>query len=95
MSDDLCREMEPFIDPPAAPPPRPLPAMFRQSDPAAVERYAQHHAACHGLLLEIEQALGDLPTPDSGIPIHWGHAGSLAEAVTRLQDVKAWIEGIR
>jgi hypothetical protein len=55
--------------------------------------YAKQHAAAAALLAQLQEALFDLPAPDSDTKIDWSHVGSLAEINRQLKETFDFMAG--
>lgn len=53
--------------------------------------YETAHMDVAGLLDQLTEKLGDMPAPDSGATIHWGHVGDLQQIKRQLEAI---LEGL-
>ena len=54
--------------------------------------YAKGHATALALLAELQQAIEDMPEPES-INGNWGYAGSMSHINSQLRDLLAFAGG--
>ena len=59
----------------------------------AEETYLKQHTQAAGLLEELQEALFDLPAPDSEVPINWAHVGTVTEVRKQLEETLAFLKG--
>jgi hypothetical protein len=59
---------------------------------SASETYAARHAEALALLAQLQQAIEDMPEPESD-GINWGHAGSMGHINEQLRELIAFVEG--
>lgn len=59
----------------------------------AQDAYLEYHAEALGLLEGLQQALFDLPAPDSEIAINWAHVGTVVELKRQLAEALAFVGG--
>lgn len=64
-----------------------------QAVPALEDRYVEQHVIAQNNLIRIQEILGNMPAPDSGDSITWGHVGSLAELNRQLELAMNFIKG--
>ena len=58
----------------------------------ASDQYAMSHATALALLAELQQAIEDMPNPES-INGNWGYAGSMSHVNGQLRDLLAFAGG--
>jgi hypothetical protein len=55
--------------------------------------YITQHAAALATLRALQSIIGDMPAPDGGTSIHWGHVGSLTEINDQLNSILRFATG--
>ena len=60
--------------------------------PSAANEYAKGHAMAMALLADLQQAIEDMPNPES-ISGNWGYAGSMNHINSKLREVLAFAGG--
>jgi hypothetical protein len=60
---------------------------------AAEANYVTWHNRCLERLEQLQQAMFDLPAPDSDIQIDWGHVGTVTEIANQLEQTLAFVTG--
>lgn len=60
---------------------------------SAEDAYVAYHAEAAALLVQLQEALFDLPAPDGEIPINWAHVGTVVELKRQLAEALAFVSG--
>ena len=63
------------------------------ADQTVQDQYVTWHNLCLERLEQLQQAMFDLPAPDSDVEIDWGHVGSVTEIANQLEQTLAFTTG--